>query len=124
MEAKLFLHAEECHNIKFVVDALLFAGAVSDSTNVDLVLGAEIPNILLRNVRGGNLTLCPENMDGGIETVNCSGISVHSVFRGGFLALGPADLMRAHTKYVAQIPDRVYTMLNGHQVVSEVRFLF
>lgn len=84
------------------------------------MLGAEVPNLLLRNVRGCDITLCPENMDGGLETVNCSGVSVHSVFRGGFLALEPSDLMRAPTKYVAQIPDRVYTMMQGNQVVSEV----
>jgi len=39
----------------------------------------QVPNMLLRHVRGVDVTLSPDNMDGTIDTICSSSVRVHSV---------------------------------------------
>ncbi|KAJ1494753.1 hypothetical protein T484DRAFT_1764705 [Baffinella frigidus] len=61
------LCVEECSNV------------VIESSKMSLIIGSEVPNMLLRHVRGVDLTLSPDNMDGTIDTICSSSVRVHSV---------------------------------------------
>ncbi|EKX44616.1 hypothetical protein GUITHDRAFT_109392 [Guillardia theta CCMP2712] len=105
------LYVENCTGIRVLVEAILFSGAAVECSNIDLVIGAELPGFLLRNIRGASLTFCPDNIDGAIESVNCSEVSLHCVFRNGFLTLNTHDLVNASAKYIATLPSTVCTRI-------------
>ena len=88
------VYIEDCANVSVVAECVLFGMAASRSVNLDLIVASEVPDISVRDSKGCELTLCPDNMDGGIETMRSGNVSLHCVFRKGIIALEPEDLIR------------------------------
>lgn len=115
------LCVEECSNVQIETDGVLNSIAVSQCSKVTLLIGAECPAILLKHVRGCDITLCPDNMDGAIDTVGCSSVRIHSIFRRGVLSLGPEDLKSAVASYNATIPVRFSSRMAEGEWITEAR---
>ena len=88
------VYVEDCASVDIIVECVLSGLTVNRSVNIDLVVASEVPDISIRDSKGCELTLCPDNMDGGIETIRSGNVSLHCVFRKGIVALDPEDLLR------------------------------
>jgi hypothetical protein len=88
------VYIEDCANMYVVTECVLFGMAACRSVNLDLIVASEVPDISIRDSKGCELTLCPDNMDGGVETMRSGNVSLHCVFRKGIVALEPEDLIR------------------------------
>jgi len=115
------VYIEDCANVSVIIECVLHGLSVNRSVNIDLIVASEVPDIGIRDSKGCELTLCPDNMDGGIETVRSGNVSLHCVFRKGIIALEPEDLLSAQTKYTAMIPCRIITRNDSNAIVHECR---
>eukprot|EP00281_Chroomonas_sp_CCMP1168_P035267 CAMPEP_0206239156 /NCGR_PEP_ID=MMETSP0047_2-20121206/15224_1 /ASSEMBLY_ACC=CAM_ASM_000192 /TAXON_ID=195065 /ORGANISM="Chroomonas mesostigmatica_cf, Strain CCMP1168" /LENGTH=385 /DNA_ID=CAMNT_0053663791 /DNA_START=161 /DNA_END=1315 /DNA_ORIENTATION=- len=114
-------YIENCSNLRITVDACLASSCINRSSGLRLVIGGECPSLELRNVHATEITMAPECMDGTIQSINCSSLSVNCVPRSGYIALSPKELVNARAKYRVDVPSRVMSTPARSKVTSEAQ---
>ena len=62
--------------VRVLVDRVVLKVVIVNCKYVEVVLGGHPPHISIKNTTGCTLSLCPEDMDHELETLNSTGVAV------------------------------------------------
>jgi len=112
--------------VRVLVDRVILKVMVVNCSNVEVVIGGHPPQIVVKNTTGCTLTLCADDMDHPLETLNSAGVAMIVVARDAMpLNEGPVRpklLLEAIDRNVHEtilVPERMVTkIMDQHMETS------
>mmetsp|Transcript_59630 Transcript_59630/g.122290 ORF Transcript_59630/g.122290 Transcript_59630/m.122290 type:complete len:318 (+) Transcript_59630:93-1046(+) len=116
------LYVDDCYNARILCDAVLLGIHINNCRNIELVIGDDVPGIVIGNTTGCDITMCPDTMEGDIEARSSASIRIIAIPISSLpKPFRPQHLLASTAKNQVIIPDRMITSVKNGAIVTECK---